>query len=144
MKKVVYSLLLCCFLTSCLVGCSEKQSTTSPSSSSNTSTTQKTDAVTATPKIEQATAYRKADTTLKESDIVNVSVRNVEYDEKTKAFKKDLTVYVDGQKKSFHDVKPIGNQYYQLTIDLPPNASGGSVSVKYGDSTSNTVNFTFK
>ncbi|MEN6350718.1 MAG: hypothetical protein ABFD08_15155 [Syntrophomonas sp.] len=144
MKKVIYLLLMCCLLTGFLVGCSEKQSTSTPSSSSNTPTTQKTDAVTAAPKIEQATAYRKAETTLKESDIVNVSVRNVEYDEKTKVYKKDLTVYVDGQKKSFHDVKPIGNQYYQLTIDLPPNTSGGSVSIKYGDSTSNTVNFTFK
>lgn len=143
MKKLIYSLLLCCFLTGCLAGCSENKSTNSPSSS-NTSTNQKTDAVTVAPRIEQATAYRKADTTLKESDIVNVSVRNVAYDEKTKVFKQDLTVYVDGQKKPFHDVKPIGSQYYQLTIDLPPNTSGGSVSIKYGDSSSNTVNFTFK
>lgn len=146
MKKYFTLLIAGCLLAGLLVGCSGKSdtsSTTNSASPNTSSTAQKADSATLTPKIEQAAAYRKADTTLKQSDIVNVSIRNVEYDEKTKSFKKEFAVYIDGQKKTFHDVKPIGSQFYQITVDLP-STSSGSVYVTYGESKSNAVNFAFK
>ena len=83
------------------------------------------------PVIEKIAAFLKKDTTLKESDVIVIYIRNVAYDERAKAFKEDFKVYLDGQEQAFHDVQPVGADYQAITVDIS-GITSGSVYVTYG------------
>lgn len=136
---LVVVMLLACFLMGCGADSGNPSASNYSKGSSNS-----TSSTAVAPKIEDVEAFRKEETTLKESDIIAISIRNVEYDEKNETFAEALTVFVDGQSKTYHDVRIIGQNYYQLTVDLPSDVKQGNVYITYGESKSNTFDYAFK
>ena len=114
-------------------------------SAGNQSTKVSSDKETAAPapNIERIDAFLKKDTTLKESDVIVIYIRNVAYDERANAFKEDFKVYLDDKEQAFHDVNPVGADYQAITVDIS-GITAGSVYVTYGELKSNSMTFTMK
>jgi len=151
-RKGIILLLLAVLLLTVFVGCTggsssenNKTQSTSGNSTGNQSTKVSSDKETAAsaPVIEKIDAFLKKDTTLKESDVIVIYIRNVTYDERTKTFKKDFKVYLDDKEQAFHDVKLVATDYYAITVDIS-EVTAGSVYVTYGDIKSNSMTFTLK
>lgn len=139
MKKIIIALLLCMLVFIIFTGCEKKSS----GDTSDTSDIKKSESVSLAPVIEDIEAFLKKDTTLQESDIINIYIRNISYNEGTKKFDKDFKVFLDGKEQTYHDVDILGVAYYSLTVDIS-DITTGTVYVTYGDTQSNSVDFTLK
>ncbi|MDD4493756.1 MAG: hypothetical protein PHV32_05330 [Eubacteriales bacterium] len=151
LKKVIILAVASFFIIMNFNGCkgnvdsSNKTTGTKKENSTINSTTtegSETQNILADPLIDTVDSFKKEETTLQESDIIVVYIRNVSYDESAKRFEKNLFVYLNDTEKLYHDVKPVGANYYQLTVDLPEGVSSGNVYVYYSDVKSNVQSFT--
>ena len=138
---LILAILLLTVFVSCIGGSSSennKTQSTAGNSTGNQSTKVSSDKETAAPApvIEKIDAFLKKDTTLKESDVIVIYIRNVTYDEQAKTFKKDFKVYLD-------DVKLVSTDYYAITVDIS-EVTAGSVYVTYEDTKSNSIAFTLE
>jgi len=93
------------------------------------------------PVIDKAEVFPKEETTLQQADVLVVTVRNVEYDESTRAFVDDLQVLIDGTPMAYHDVKALDVMHYWIEVDLPEGVTSGTVQVTYADQASESVPF---
>lgn len=151
-RKGIILLLLAVLLLTVFAGCTggsssdnNKNQSTTGNSAGNQSTKVSSDKETAAPapNIERIDAFLKKDTTLKESDVIVIYIRNVAYDERANAFKEDFKVYLDDKEQAFHDVNPVGADYQAITVDIS-GITAGSVYVTYGELKSNSMTFTMK
>ena len=145
---LILAILLLTVFVSCIGGSSSennKTQSTAGNSTGNQSTKVSSDKETAAPApvIEKIDAFLKKDTTLKESDVIVIYIRNVTYDEQAKTFKKDFKVYLDDKEQAFHDVKLVSTDYYAITVDIS-EVTAGSVYVTYEDTKSNSIAFTLE
>lgn len=142
-RKVIILLLMVVLSLTVFAGCTGGSSSDNSKSQSTNTTSDKehvSKTVATAPVIEKIDAFFKKDTTLKESDVIVIYIRNVTYDERAKTFKEGLKVYLDDEEQTFHDVKLVATDYYAITVDIS-EVTTGSVYVTYGEQKSNSTIF---